>query len=93
MLYMISYDLMTPGQNYKNLGDRIKATGGVEVLRSQWLVTSPGTADAVWRDLSGSVDNNDRLLVTELTHDAQWRQGALLVPDATMRAFLASARC
>lgn len=92
MLYMVSYDLMTPGQNYKKLDDRIKAAGGQEVLRSQWLVSSPGTANAVWAELSRSVDNNDRLLVTELTKDAEWRRGALMISDDAMRAWLVNAR-
>jgi hypothetical protein len=93
MLYMISYDLITPGQQYAKLDARITALGGRRVLKSQWLLVNSATADMVWRDLQGYVDSNDRLLVNELTRSAQWGAGKLLISDAEMQQFLSVARC
>lgn len=92
MLYMISYDLMAPGQNYTRLDTAIKNAGGKEVLRSQWVLTDSGSANAVWTALSRVVDNNDRLLVTELTTNAEWRKNGLMISDVEMQAFLRKAR-
>lgn len=93
MVCMISYDLMNPGQDYTKLDSAILAAGGRRILRSQWILVASGNANDVWKTLTAKVDNNDKLLITELTRDAQWRKGALLIDDATMLAFLAKARC
>jgi hypothetical protein len=96
MLFMVSYDLMKPGQDYAKLDDKIIKLGGKRVLESQWvienLVTPPITATDLWRGLLPYVDGNDRIFVTELTKDMQWSAQHLLIPDEEMRRLLSRAR-
>ena len=93
MLYLISYDLVAPGQAWQRLDKKIAASGGKRVLNSQWVALSDATADAVYRDLAPEIDQNDRLLVTELTKGMVWGAGKLLISDAQMEAFRVKARC
>ena len=93
MLYMISYDLVTPGQQYEKLHQRITQLGGKKILKSQWILENSATADAIWKDLRPITDGNDRLLVSELASNAQWAKNGLLIPDAEMERLLKGARC
>lgn len=81
MLYMVSYDLMKPGQDYKKLDNAIKLGGGVEILKSQWLLPSTSKAVAIYGSLSPLVDSNDRLSVNEVTNNSAWATGKLMVTD------------
>lgn len=92
MLYMISYDLMSPGQTYDKMHKRISALNGTRVLLSQWvipyvstLMTPAPTANQLWSDLRQYVDTNDRLWVTELTQNMEWSTERLLVSNAEMQ--------
>lgn len=99
MLYMISYDLMKPGQSYDPLDQRITALNGKRILLSQWvipylgtLMTPPPTANQLWTDLRRYVDQNDRLMVNELTQNMEWSSAKLLVSDIEMRRLMGFAR-
>ena len=69
-LYLISYDLKRPGQNYRAVERAIRRIDehAEKVLRSQWVVDADGEIEAdtirarVWRVM----DENDRLLVVGL---------------------------
>ena len=92
MLYMISYDLADAEPNRARLDAYIRKFGGREVLRSQWLVASNNTANAIWMDITEQIDNSERLLVTELTKNTEWRKDGLMIGDADMEGFLVLAR-
>lgn len=62
-IYVISYDLMSPGQSYDRVIRRLKQLGAKETLISTWVLRSSATAVAIRDDLKGVVDANDRLLV------------------------------
>lgn len=71
--YMISYDLLKPGQNYEALWERLRELGARKILYSQWVLrTASMTALQIRDDLTRFVDANDRLLVTGLTGEAAW---------------------
>ncbi|MGT2502955.1 hypothetical protein ACVOMS_23595 [Bradyrhizobium guangxiense] len=81
-VYMIGYDL-----NHKHISDYedlFKAIRDVSnnnwwhCLDSTWLITHPGSADAIWKALAPHMHNisnkqiGDKLLVVQVTKDAQW---------------------
>ena len=67
MIYIVSYDLLTPGQNYLRLTDAIKAFGTwAKINQSCWAVKSNLTAVQICTLLSQYVDANDSLFVCSL---------------------------
>ena len=100
MLYMISYDLMTPGKDYARLDAQIVKLSGQRVLLSQWVIAYAGgtlmtpipTAGQLWTALKPYTDQNDRLLINELTQNMEWSSGRLLVTDAEMNRLRGFAR-
>jgi hypothetical protein len=71
-VYLISYDLDKPGQNYEQLIARLKAHGAFRVLMSQWALGTNWNAKQLRDDLAPYIDSNDRLLVTQVTDWASW---------------------
>ena len=67
-LLLITYDLKVPGRDYKSLYEAIKgASGWWHYLESTWVVSTQ-ESQQVWVDrLNGLIDNNDRLLVVDIT--------------------------
>ncbi len=64
MLYIVSYDLNDPGQDYPKLITELEKLGAKRILFSQWGVRKTNTTAAKLRDhLSKFIDSNDRLLV------------------------------
>jgi hypothetical protein len=63
--YLISYDLLKPGQNYIDLHEAIKslADGWWHCLESVWLINTSLSASEILNRLIPHVDSNDRLLV------------------------------
>ncbi len=65
MLYIISYDLNAPGQNYEPLYDALRDLGARRILASQWAVDRDNTScRQLYSHLARYVDANDKLLVT-----------------------------
>jgi len=66
-LYLVGYDLMSPGRDYSALYAALEALGGRRVLLSQWVVRvgSNETAARVRDHLRRSMDSNDRILVND----------------------------
>lgn len=51
--YMISYDLLKPGQNYEALWERLRELGARKILYSQWVLrTASMTALQIRDDLT-----------------------------------------
>lgn len=72
MHYLVSYDLLRPGQNYDGLINAIKQLGGKRVLLSAWAFYSTATAVQLRDHLRQFIDQNDRLLVTGINGWASW---------------------
>lgn len=71
--YLITYDLMKPGQDYQKLFAAIKALGlWWHCLDSTWIVKHAGPASAIRDALQPFIDANDRLLVVKLSGEAAW---------------------
>ena len=71
MLYLVTYDLHRPGQNYSSLFDAIKSIGEWwHYLESVWLVKTSWNAAQVGEVLRKHIDENDRLLIVDITGDA-----------------------
>ena len=67
-IYAINYDLKKPGRNYDGLHEEIKRIGiWWHYLDSTWLVKSNLRAPQIWDRLQKHVDNNDVVLVIEVT--------------------------
>lgn len=72
MIYVISYDLKRPGQNYEALYEAIKSCGlWGRFLGSTWLVDTSLNANGIWDRLAPHIDNNDYFLVIGVTRDYQ----------------------
>lgn len=87
-VYIVGYDLRRPGQDYDKLFAAIKAYGTYwHCLDSTWIIRTSLTAQQVRNDLMRYIDQNDKMLVAELTgqaawtgftaNDAQWMQNVL----------------
>ena len=84
MRYVISYDLLTPGQNYVPLWEALRGLGAQQLLQSQWIVRQYNTNAASLRDLVGQyIDANDRLLVTCLDSN-DWASLRVMVDPNTV---------
>ena len=79
MVYLITYDLNTEGQDYSALYDKIKSLGEwFHPLESVWFLQPLSTYTAVntiTEQLRTTMDNNDHIFVVEITK--QLRQGWL----------------
>ena len=68
MVYLVSYDLNQPGQDYSRIIKAIAAQGAyIQVLKSAWLLRSSAQVLQVGDALKAHIDASDRLLVSEVT--------------------------
>lgn len=74
MVYLVTYDLKQPGQDYSNVHDAIKSCGAWwHHLESTWLVDSSLSADQISKRVLQHIDPNDSLLVIGVTSEhAGW---------------------
>ena len=71
-LFLVSYDLDKPGQNYDALVAALKNQGAKHVLYSAWALRTTSTSVQVRDWIKQYIDANDRILVTDLTNWASW---------------------
>jgi hypothetical protein len=75
--YLLSYDLDKPGpQDYDRIISEIRRLGGVEVLRSQWVIVNNASAKALRDHFKDFIDSTtDRLVVNglDVADWAAWR--------------------
>lgn len=64
MVYLITYDLRVPGQNYFGLHQRIKSVcpNWIKPCESFWLVSTTLTAEQLANQLN-ELDSTDKLIV------------------------------
>ncbi|MFZ2782879.1 MAG: hypothetical protein WAZ36_00660 [Sediminibacterium sp.] len=71
-VYMINYDLYKTGQDYIDLINEIKKSPDhTKYLLSGWLIATAETTQQIYNRLSKWLDENDRILVNELTSNRQ----------------------
>lgn len=74
MVYLITYDLHKPGQDYEGLYDAIKSasTGAwSHRLDSTWIIKSTLSVDAVSAKIKEKVDKDDHFIVIEVKNNKQ----------------------
>lgn len=73
-VYLVSYDLNKPEQDYQRLIDAICGyTSSCRVLKSQWLILTNETAKQISDHLTAFIDSNDELFVCELNQNCEGR--------------------
>jgi len=71
---IITYDLVSPGQDYDSLIAKIKSYNQrARVTESCWLIATYDSCEEIRDNLLSVMDSNDRLFVAELTGEAYWR--------------------
>lgn len=72
---LISYDLIKPGQDYTDLIDSIKQLTTLSYwhcLESVWIIKTSLSCVEVRDKLNPKIDNNDKLLVLQLSGVGAW---------------------
>ena len=73
MIYIVSYDLLEPGQNYDNLIEKIKESGSWAKLGgSAYLVDSTKSAVELRDEYKTFLNSNDKLYVGRIEAPAAW---------------------
>lgn len=91
-LYLISYDIGDKDKfEYEPLWAKLRSLGATKILYSEWVVAAPeGSSGSIYGKLIPIISMSDRLLVQEITKDANWDQ--LLISDDDFRRLLQQAR-
>jgi len=67
-VYLITYDLKSPGQDYSKLYEKIKSLGDTNhPLESVWFVDTPKRADEIKAIVRSAMDTNDNVFITRVT--------------------------
>lgn len=65
-LYLVCYDLNSPGQDYSELHDEIKSYGTWwHHLDSTWIIKTTKSASEIRNHLGNYIDSNDELLIVK----------------------------
>ncbi len=70
MVYIISYDLISPGQKYQEIHDlivKISNNRWAHILDSTYIIESYESAEQIFNDLSPALDSNDNIFISEIT--------------------------
>lgn len=66
-VYLISYDLCQPGQNYESVAKRIQRfPAWFHILQSAWFVQTSANANYIYEQVRQCLDQNDLLFVTRV---------------------------
>lgn len=72
-LYLVTYDLNRPGQNYPELYDRIKQCGAAwHGMQNVWFVETDRSAAAIRDHVGPALDRGDKLFVSRV-QEAAWQ--------------------
>jgi hypothetical protein len=80
-VFVVTYDLRSPGRDYTALWDQLRKVGAVRALESVWLLETSQSATEVRDALISWMDANDRLLVVEITAHAAWAGTLMMNPS------------
>lgn len=67
-MFLVSYDLNRPGQQYASLINRLEQLGARRVLYSQWMLRTATPVEALRNDLQRFLDAGDGILVVDVTN-------------------------
>lgn len=71
-VFLLTYDLNRPGQDYDGLIDELKRTNQWwHYLKSTWLLYTTETSDQLWNRVRPHVDDSDRVLICPVTQPAR----------------------
>lgn len=72
-VYIVCYDLMQQGQNYKCITDKLGAyPTHWHMQQSVWVIVTTESASQFRDNLRRCLDQNDKLMVAELSGTAAW---------------------
>lgn len=72
--YLVSYDLMSPGQDYKKLHEYLRSFDTrSKPLESLWVIKTTLTAAELRDGVATHVDSNDKVLVVKSGSFGAWR--------------------
>ncbi len=72
MVYVVSYDLRKPGQDYKGLFDELQASPSWwHYLESTWLIATSESANDLYNRLRMHLDRGDSILIIQAGTDVQ----------------------
>ena len=72
MVYVVSYDLRKPGQDYKGLFDELEASPSWwHYLESTWLIATSESANELYNRLRKHLDGGDSILIIQAGTDMQ----------------------
>jgi hypothetical protein len=80
-VYVISYDLNAPGQDYSSLIGALVRARAVRFQRSAWLTESNQSAIEIRDALLTYMDNGDSLMVAEIALGADWAASNMEAPS------------
>lgn len=64
MKYLVTYDLLSPGQDYDKLYDAIKSlSSDYRKMQNVWFIKSSLSAEYIRNTLKDAVDKNDKIFV------------------------------
>ena len=71
-VYILTYDLKTPGKDYSGFYNAIKASPKWwHYLQSSWLIYTDEAPTVLWNRLCSHVDKSDRVLIIEVRDNCQ----------------------
>ena len=65
-VYLVTYDLNKPGQNYAKLLETIKKYSWARLSESSYAISTVATADAILREIRAVIDQGDHVYVISL---------------------------
>lgn len=72
-IFIVTYDLVTPGQNYEKLVKKIKSySSWARLGGSAYLIGTDSTVEAVRDNLNALLDSNDKLFVGTCPVPSAW---------------------
>lgn len=81
MIFLVSYDLKSPGRDYTGLYDALKAKGPWwHYLDHTWLISTNQTAQNIWDAMRPHITTADRVLIVRI--DASTTYSGWLPKDA-----------
>lgn len=71
--YLVIYDLISPGQDYKTVHEQIKTyKKWARPTESTWVVVTEKSAKEIRDHIKSHIDKNDRLLVVKSAGEGAW---------------------
>lgn len=65
-LFLLTYDLRQPGQDYDKLTDAIKALDSNHIMQSVWLIKTDMERTDLFNRLHGLITKNDEMALVEI---------------------------